>query len=288
MFRNLLSRTNALAEVKLQRDEWSLHSGETVDFRLEVYPKKRFFVRGGYVELVCREKTGGCVPIETVCTDHSFSVDMDFLEGVPYRKNLELSVPPYISPTVLGNLYQVDWSVRVQLDIAKRRKNIVHEQAVIVSRLAPPEAPNIPLIADVSYKQCDMSLLLEATQVRIGDQLGGTLRLLPRQMLRLKEVWVELLCREEVLFTSNDSVSAKDLVYQATPLYFRKAPRIERDEVQEWNFELHIPSHATPSAATDDVHITWYVRGVMTKLGRIAYMGQGMFDVKQEIEVYRR
>ena len=50
MLGNFLSRTNALAEVKLQRDEWSLHLGEKVDFRLEVYPKKRFFVRGGYAD----------------------------------------------------------------------------------------------------------------------------------------------------------------------------------------------------------------------------------------------
>ena len=266
-----------------------------MDFGLEVFPdlNERFYVREGFVQLVCKEKIygegGGSGTSEEVYASDAFPVDMEFLAGLPYRRSLTLNVPPDVPPTVYGKIARIDCRLKMRL-VVEGVQDIFHDQEVTIlsprpSQLLIEGSPAFGSSSeDASFEQCELSLSLASNQINLGDTLAGKLRLVARQNLRPKDIWIQLDRRERVTGNSDDQVVVKEVFYKA-PSFFKKAARLENDEVQEWSFELQLPECEVPSVATQKTEINWVVRGAMRRLGRIAFIGQGMFDVEKGVQV---
>ena len=107
----------------------SFHPGDSIKVLVILSPQETFYVRRGWIELLCieqhneqRQGEEGSYTVrvfqEPYHRSESFLSDTEVTVGIPCRYEVTFSLPDDVPPTMKGG---IDWHIRASLDITGGR-----------------------------------------------------------------------------------------------------------------------------------------------------------------------
>lgn len=163
-------------------------------------------------------------------------------------------VPDDGPPTCQGEIVDVWWLVRAELDVP-RRPNLIHEVPVQVLPLESPEADEAEIEAQANSEECNLALRVAAQDVTAGERLRGRLDVTPADQLEARGVRVELVRFERAGENERERVDVQEELTGTVTLRPYSARSL--------GFALAVPPDAPSSLETERSRVKWTVRGVV-------------------------
>lgn len=264
------------ADLRIHVDKTVLSPGDGLEVRVDLVPKSNFDVRNGRLELICTEtyiqKTSSQYGTHYQRkTETRFRVGDTFSDsgtlrsGVKYSTRMTFDVPADGAGTIRGTKVRdiepgISWEVRADLDVASARDLSASCEITVVEPPKPEEVVSQPVVAEVSHRQCNITLVFSPHAVRSGDKLEGTLSIEPLMDMTVTDVRAELV-REEKF--GNDA--QEHVVDQVT---LEPELTLSAEDNREWRFRLDVGSVDVPSLKTDKSSVRWLVKGVLARAMR--------------------
>ena len=272
----------ARADVQVELDRESVLPGEAIRVTVRATPRRELDLQEARVELVYehehtyRERDGTNVRT-TTSTDRRV-VERRLLAqpgtlgaGIPFEQTLELTVPPDAAPTAEGKIAKVRWKVTATLAVPRARDAHGKASVRVLSAAGEPvdEPPELQ-----TWGHCDLELRLDRTDFGPGDEIEGTLAATPLRELRLDEVRVELVRREEV-----SRKKGKIALVEEARAALDGPGELAAGLPREWPFGLSVPDDPIPCLTTERSRVTWSLRGVCGRRRRPDYAVTRHVDV---------
>lgn len=165
-----------------------------------------------------------------------------------------LQVPNDGPPTCQGEVVDVWWLVRAELDVPGR-PNLIHEVPVQILPLESPEADEAEIEAQANFEACNLALRVAAQDVTAGERLRGRLDVTPADQLEARGVRVELVRFERAGENEEKRVDVQEELTGTVTLRPYSA--------RSFSFALAVPPDAPSSLETERSRVKWTVRGVV-------------------------
>lgn len=267
--------------VSLHLENAALRSGAEVRGAVLVQSESEREVDRGLVYLRCEEECeyrvrrrsssrqgGDSVQTER---EHTRLVDLEapFLDktvlipGQAAEYGFTLQLPQGAPPTYRGDILRLRWSVYARLDLDRALDSTAEEELTVYQ---PPEGPypQPRYDSDVErHSECEISLSLDGTSYRTGDQVGGTLRVEPRESFKAQEIRLELERVEYVPRHEGNTRSGRMAGIQLAP-----ETELAQGTPLDLPFRLDVPPDLCPSTFTQHAAVYWELVAVVARSWR--------------------
>jgi hypothetical protein len=191
------------------------------------------------------------------------------LKGSEQHWSTSLQLPPDAPPTCHGKIVDIRWKIKAVLDVQNQRDQS-QEMLLQVLRPASQNSNFSSYSGEQSFN--DFTANLEIAQAASpGETLMGKLTLQMKDKLNVQGIRIELVQVEAAGDRASAEVISKSEVSGSTSLDQGKSP--------SFDFSLHIPYEAPPTALSFHSNLRWKVKAV------IARRFKSDFNIEREILV---
>ena len=286
------SASKAKAEVEVTLDAEAYLPGDTVGATVRISGKEDFAVRDARASLVRRNvyrykteytnsegrhTTTKTATDEVVVAAERFLVEGSIRVGGVAEREFAFELPHAAAPTAKGRITEVDWKVRVALDVP-RGPDVNEDRAVTVLSPAGAHADRAESEPECAPPDaCGMEFRLPSRSFGAGERVEGALVVAPREDSEVRALRVELV-RREVVPRGKGNVSETVEASEELAEELRFAPGTHQEE---YGFGLAVPEMpACPCLETQQTRVDWWLRAVADRKRRPGSV------LKQELNVY--
>ncbi len=271
------------ADLSLAIDGDSSLPGDDVMVRVNLSSNKGLKVRVGTATLECvetfwkneydaatrttklREKSQKLVELTSPVMG-----EVSVRSGIPLSEEVKFTLSADAHRTVIGGTVNIEWQVKVSLDVPGARD--LHEEEGVLVVLERPDARDLdereqdyasPVVIDDSFDECRLRIELPSSDYRPGDTVEGRLRLDALEECSFPEVRVELIREEKA--GDKESGDIVDTTTLESDLNVRAALS------REWRFSLAIPDELMPTTSHSKSVLRWKLRGTLARSRRRDY-----------------
>jgi len=180
-------------------------------------------------------------------------------EELLFEVNFKL--PTDVPPTYAGNLIEVEWKMKAKLDIPRRLDETAETRLTVVRSAL---ADSIQLDMPRRGTACDVAFDLPNQWVRAGDQIEGTVLVIPLAEVEITGAQLELL-RNEVVHTGSFTRQGQK---REKILKLSSASKSVKGLMERLGFRIAIPDKAQPFLAVGEARGYHELRAKVAIRGR--------------------